>query len=370
MCFITLIDAIIKTIVLNYIMIQETSKFDINNRKYLGSKNRLLDFLEKTITQNTSKKIGVFVDIFSGTGVVANRFRKFSKKVIANDILFANFVINKVFLNSTKNNVKIPKIEKVIKQLNDLKQQKGYCYKNFGDAYFTKENAGYIDAIREEIEVLKNNKKITNQEYYVLLTSLLFAVDKIANTVGQYDAYLKHIGKSSYDKNGKHLSDSNIYKKIELKMPIIIFDGNNEVFNTDANKLIKEIKCDVLYLDPPYNHRQYVDSYHILENIIRWEKPSVFGKTKKFQRDHLKSKYSKKGHATYALEDLINNAKCKHIFLSYNNEGIIPDEEIERILKNKGELEVYKMQYKIFGNGAGQSKKRPITERVFYCKVK
>lgn len=351
-------------------MIQENSHFDINNRKYLGSKNRLLDFLEKVITRNTPKKIGVFVDIFSGTGVVANRFRKFSKKVIANDILFSNFVINKVFLNSTKNNVKISKVEKIIIQLNNLAKKKGYCYKNFGGTYFTKENAGYIDAIREKIEILKNNKTITNQEYYVLLTSLLFAIDKIANTVGQYDAYLKHIGKASYDKNGKHLSDSNIYKKIALKMPIINFDGNNEVYNTDANKLIKEIKCDVLYLDPPYNHRQYIDSYHLLENIIRWEKPEVFGKTKKFLRDYLKSKYSKKGHAIYAFEDLINNARCKHIFLSYNNEGIIPDEEIERIFKNKGILKIYKIPYKIFGNGAGQSQKRPIIERVFYCKVK
>jgi adenine-specific DNA-methyltransferase len=351
-------------------MIQENSYFDINNRKYLGSKNRLLDFLEEVITKNASKKIGVFVDIFSGTGVVANRFRKFSNKVVANDILFSNFVINKVFLNSTETNVKIPKLVKIIEQLNHLKLQKGYCYKNFGGKYFTKENAGNIDAIREQVEILKNINKITNQEYYILLTSLLFAVDKIANTVGQYDAYLKHIGKTSYDKNGKHLLDSNVYKKIELKIPVIVFDGNNEVFNIDANKLIKEISCDVLYLDPPYNHRQYIDSYHILENIVRWEKPLVFGKTKKFQRDHLKSRYSRKGHAIYAFEDLINSAKCKHIFLSYNNEGIIPDEEIERILKNKGELKIYKMQYKIFGNGAGQSKKRSITERVFYCKVK
>ena len=351
-------------------MIHESCVFDINNRKYLGSKNRLLDFLEQVITTNASKKIGVFVDIFSGTGVVANRFRKFSKKIIANDILFSNFVINKVFLNSTENNVKIDKIIKIVQQLNKLQLVKGYCYKNFGNKYFTKENAGLIDAIREKIEIFKKNKKVTNQEYYILLTSLLFAIDKVANTVGQYDAYLKHIGKTSYDENGKHLSDSNIYKKIELKTPIIIFDGNNEVFNTDANKLIKEIKCDVLYLDPPYNHRQYIDSYHLLENIIRWEKPEVFGKTKKFKRDHLKSKYSKKGHAVYAFEDLINSAKCKHIFLSYNNEGIIPDEEIKRILKNKGELKIYETEYKIFGNGAGRSKKRSITERVFYCKVK
>jgi adenine-specific DNA-methyltransferase len=351
-------------------MAQNNSHFDINNRKYLGSKNRLLGFLERVVLRNASNKIGVFLDIFSGTGVVANHFRKFSNEVIANDILYSNFVINKVFLNSTKRNVRVKKMEGLIKNLNTLKPIKGYCYKNFGDTYFTKGNASHIDAIREKIEELKNDNKITTQEYYVLLTSLVFAVDKVANTVGQYDAFLKHIGEESYSKKGRHLVDSNIYKKIELKMPVINFDGNNKVFNEDANSLIRKIECDVLYLDPPYNHRQYVDSYHVLENILRWEKPKVYGKTKKFERDYLKSKYSQRGHATYIFEDLINNAKCKHIFLSYNNEGIIPDSDISRILKNKGKLKMYKTQYNIFGNGAGQSKKRSITERVFYCKVK
>lgn len=351
-------------------MIQNNLHFDINNRKYLGSKNRLLEFLEKVILRNAPNRIGVFVDIFSGTGVVANHFRKFSKEVIANDILYSNFVINKVFLNSTKRNVRVRKVENLINGLNTLKPLKGYCYRNFGGTYFTKENASYIDAIREETKKLKAKSKITTQEYYVLLTSLLFAIDKVANTVGQYDAFLKHIGRKSYDQKGRHLVDSNVYKKIVLKMPAINFDGNNKVFNEDANNLIKKIECEVLYLDPPYNHRQYIDSYHVLENIMIWEKPKVYGKTKKFERDRLKSKYSQRSHATYVFENLINNAKCKHIFLSYNNEGIIPDPDISRILENKGKLKIYKTQYNIFGNGAGQSKKRIITERVFYCKVK
>src|SRR3989339_686919 len=320
------------------------NKFDVNNRKYLGSKYKLLDFLEEKITKNCNKndkKFDCFVDIFSGTGVVANHFRKFSKKVIANDILYSNFVINKVFLNSTKKNVDLEKVENKIKELNNLKSTKGYCYKNFGNSYFTKENASYIDSI----------------------------IDKIANTVGQYDAFLKHIGKESYSK-GKHLIDNNVNKKIFLKIPIIYFDGINEVYNKDANELIKEIKCNVLYLDPPYNSRQYVDCYHVLENIIRWEKPKLYGKTKKFERDNLKSKYCRKTHSVYAFEDLINNADCDHIFLSYNDEGIIPDNEIERILKSKGDLKIYSQDYNVFGNGAGSSKKRKVIERLFYCKVK
>lgn len=350
-------------------MNQDDKKFDINNRKYLGSKYKLLDFLEDKITKNCGDNFGCFFDIFSGTGVVANRFRNHAKKVIANDILYSNYVINKVFLNSTKKNTRLKIVEKKIDELNSLKPKKGYCFKNFGGAYFTEENASYIDAIRAKIEDFKNNKEITEQEYFVLLTSLLFALDKVSNTVGQYDAYLKHIGKETYAK-GKHLADSNIYKKIKLKNPYIFFDGINEVYNKDANDLIREIKCDVLYLDPPYNSRQYIDCYHVLENIIKWEKPVLYGKTKKFERDSLKSKYSKKTHCTYVFEDLINNAKCNHIFLSYNNEGIIPDNEIERILKNKGKLKIYSIDYNVFGNGAGNSKKRKLKERLFYCKVK
>lgn len=351
-------------------MTQEKITFDINNRKYLGSKFKLLNFLEDKILKNTGNNLGTFCDIFSGTGVVANHFRKYAEKIIANDILYSNYVINKVFLNSTKKNVSLKKIEEKIEELNKIKPKKGYCFKNFGDSYFTKDNASYIDAIREKIESYKKNKKITEQEYFVLLTSLLFALDKVSNTVGQYDAFLKHIGKESYSKNGKHLLDSNVYKKIELKNPIIIFDGINKVYNKDANQLIKEIKCDVLYLDPPYNTRQYIDCYHILENIIKWEKPKLFGKTKKFERENLKSKYSRKTHAIYAFEDLINNANAKHIFLSYNNEGIIPDDEIKRIFKNKGELKIYSQDYNVFGNGAGNSRKRKLKERLFYCKVK
>lgn len=348
---------------------KQSQSFDINNRKYLGSKYRLLDFIDSVVIKNCGKKIDVFLDIFSGTGVVANHFRKYSKKIIANDLLYSNYIINKVFLNSTKNNVSIKKVEKIIKNLNELKGVYGYCYKNFSNSYFTEENSALIDSIREKINYLLKTKKITKQEYYVLLTSLLFALDKVANTVGQYDAFLKHIN-SNISNNEKHLVDRSVYKRLTLKMPIIYFDGINEIYNKDANILIKKIECDVLYLDPPYNNRQYIDCYHILENIMRWEKPKVYGKTKKFERELLKSNYSKKSQAVYTFENLISNAKCNHIFLSYNNEGIIPDSEIVRILKNKGELKIYKKNYQIFGNGAGNSKKRSIIERIFYCKVK
>ena len=167
----------------------------------------------------------------------------------------------------------------------------------------------------------------------------------------------------------QHRIDSNVYKKIHLNIPEIIFDGKNKVYNEDLNKLISRIEGTVLYLDPPYNNRQYIDNYHVLENIAIWNKPLLYGKTKKFKRDNLKSKYSRKYDALTAFNELIKLSRSKYIFLSYNNEGIISDDLIVQILQSKGQVEIFEEDYNIFGNGAGKSKKRNIKERIFYCEV-
>ena len=125
----------------------------------------------------------------------------------------------------------------------------------------------------------------------------------------------------------------------------------------------------MLYLDPPYNGRQYVDCYHVLENILRWERPPLYGSTRKFPRAGLKSRYSRRGEAARALAELVEAADCEHIFLSYNSEGIIPDESITAILGRKGRWEVFEREYAVFGNGAGRSRRRTLRERVFYCRA-
>lgn len=119
---------------------------------------------------------------------------------------------------------------------------------------------------------------------------------------------------------------------------------NNLCYNLDANELIKNIEGDLLYLDPPYNSRQYCDAYHLLENVARWEKPEDYGIARKMDRTSIKSNYCKTS-ATKFLEDLIENAKTKYILLSYNNtsnkgndrsNAKISDEDIIRILKKGG----------------------------------
>jgi len=153
---------------------------------------------------------------------------------------------------------------------------------------------------------VKKLKKLqeTEQEKNILLCSLIYAIDKVANTVGHYDAFRK---------------DLDMLQPIKLLIPDIDYSNNdkNKVYNEDANILIKKIDCDVLYLDPPYNSRQYSDAYHLLENLAEWKKPKVEGIAKKMDRFHIKSAYCFK-NATQAFEDFIRGFVNVFQFLKLN----------------------------------------------------
>ena len=359
--------------------------FGPHNRKYLGAKHRLLDFLQETVLGRAPPE--VFIDGFAGTGVVGHHFRRYARRIVSNDILYSNYVVNQAFLNSTPQNVDLDRVRELLAGLGRRPPLEGYVHEQYGGLYFTRENAARIDAVREGIEELSAGGRCTPQERCLLLASLLFAADKAANTVGQYDAYLKHLeartpaspqgpagltptrrARARRPGCGPHLVDSNALKPLELRLPDVeLGEGQHEVYNEDLNRIIGRLVGDVLYLDPPYNGRQYVDCYHVLENILRWERPPLYGRTPKFARVGLKSRYSRRGEAARALAELIEAADCEHIFLSYNSEGIIPDESIAAILGRKGRWEVFEKEYAVFGNGAGRSRRRMLRERVFYC---
>ena len=336
---------------------QDTSKagfFQLQNRRYLGNKYKLLGFIEDIVSQKCAE-ITSFCDIFAGTGVVGERFNNKDISVISNDFLSANYACLQTFLN-TQDELKI---DEKIQYLNTIKADENYFSEHFGNRYFSMENAKKIGAIRKEISNIADSEQEKNN----LICSLLYAVDKVANTVGHYDAFRKKI-------------DS--IKPINLLIPNIDYSHNadNQIYQEDANQLIKKISPDVLYIDPPYNSRQYSDAYHLLENLAEWKQPKVVGIGKKMDRTHIKSNYCLKD-ATKAFADLINNANCKHILFSYNNtkdskddrsNARISDDDILHILSNKGEVDIFERDYKAFTTGRSNGDGN--TERVFYCKVK
>ena len=331
--------------------------FRLQNRRYLGNKYRLLGFIEDIVSEKCGR-IDSFCDIFAGTGAVCERFNDSEIKIISNDFLSANYVCLRAFLGVSEPREK--NISEKIEHLNALPDdESNYFSEQFGGTYFSKENAKKIGAMREEIENIAENA----DERHILICSLLYATDKVANTVGHYDAFRKKL---------------DTLRPVRLLIPDIDYprNTNNKIYKEDANMLIGKISCDVLYIDPPYNSRQYSDTYHLLENLAEWRKPEVAGVARKMDRSHIKSEYCLKG-AAQVFENLVENADCEHILLSYNNTGDskdgrsnarISDREILEILSGKGTVEIFEKTYKAFT--AGKSDGENNAERIFYCEAK
>lgn len=344
--------------------------------RYIGRKNALLDFIEAPLKENSIKS-GVFCDIFSGTTTVAQFFKKKNFKIISNDYMHFSYVLQKAYIENNSepkfsNLAKIipkPDLHKVLDYLNNLDGQHGFIYENFcieGSKntkfqrnYFSSENAMKIDTIREVLESWKTEKKITEMEFYVLLTALIEAVPFISNISGTYGAFLK-------------INDPRISKKLFLEPPKL-FESNksHKVYCTDSNELIPKLKCDILYIDPPYNKRQYPSNYHMLETIAIWDKKLLDTKTGLRPWYNQKSLYCSTVRCIDVFEDLIKNAVCKYILFSYNTEGIIPYNEIIRILESKGKVEVFKQDYLRFKSNSRKSDaKKFLHELLFFVKVK
>lgn len=329
----------------------------INNRRYLGNKYKLLPFITKVVNEECSD-IDSVADIFAGTGAVSSAFTE--KLLITNDLMYSNYICNYAWFGAEEYDPQTI-IDCVVRynSLSDLEDN--YMTENFSDTYFSRDDCAKIGYIREDIESLYENDRINQRERAILITSLLYAMDKIANTCGHYDAYRKGV---VFDKT------------LELYVPLAEVHNNadNKCYNTDANELVKKIKSDLVYIDPPYNSRQYCDAYHLLENVARWEKPEVFGVAKKMDRSSMKSKYCTQ-LATEAFELLIKDINAKYILLSYNNMAAkgndrsnakISDDDILRILKKKGEVKVFSESYKAFTTGKSDIDDNQ--ERLFLCR--
>lgn len=335
--------------------------FNMYNRRYTGSKYKLMEWIRTLIMDNCEGK--TFFDVFAGTGVVTEYMINDYEKYIINDFLYSNEVIYKGFL--LQENYDIDKLIKIVETYNKTDKTKlkdNYVSTNFGDKYFNKDDAKLIGNIREGLENNIYKNEINSKEYYILLSSLLFSIDKIANTCGHYDAYRKIDNIES-----KFKYELILPKQLKAKQQI-------EIYREDSNSLAKKIKADIAFIDPPYNSRQYSRFYHVLENITKWEKPELYGTALKPKEENM-SEYCKTT-APKTFKDLIDNLNVNYIVVTYNNtynskssssKNKITLEEIKKILDNKGETRVFDKPYKFFN--AGKTELKNHKEYVFITKV-
>lgn len=327
---------------------------------YIGSKRKLSGFIKQAICDvvgDLSDK--VFCDIFAGTGAVARSLKPLVKSIISNDIEYYGYVLNR---NYIQNHTPIKNSQKYLDELNNLTlTSKGFIYQHYclgggsGRQYFSDENGQKIDTIRLKLRQWQQQAVIDDTLYYFLLASLLESADKVANTASVYGAYLKHLKKSAQ-------------KNLILKPAIFeINDNSHQVFNEDANALIKKIHGDILYLDPPYNARQYGANYHILNTIAKYDTFVPKGKTG--LREYYRSDYCKKSTVAKQFDELIKNANFNTIFLSYNNEGLMSANEVKKIMRQYGKYDLVSKEYQRFKADKTQNRNHKATQTTEYLHV-
>ena len=304
---------------------------------YIGSKYSLLSFIEEAIRTAVGDVAGlVMAEPFAGTGTVSRHFKREVKKLIVNDLEAYSYVLIRNYIG----NHTIFAFEGLLQELNRLDGVEGTIYLNYclgggkGRQYFSDENGRRIDAIRQKIERWKDSMFIDEDEYYFLLASLIESADKVSNVASVYGAFLKHLKKTAQ-------------KSLILRPAVFETNGNNhEVYQMDANELIRKISGDILYLDPPYNHRQYGANYHLLNTIALYDNFTPKGKTG--LREYRRSEYCMRNRVKTVFEDLIANAQFRYIFLSYNNEGLMSVDEVEVIMSKYGEYSLRTIDYQRF----------------------
>lgn len=347
-----------ETIKENYFYIPQVKKnhVQLQNRRYVGSKHKLIKWIFSII--NKECEGNSFADVFAGTGIVSAIATKHFKEIILNDFLYSNYTIYQAFFGIGEWDQN--KIDNIIKNYNNIygeDLEDNYFSKCFGGKYFSQNSSKIIGFIRENIEENKNN--LTEKEYHILIASLLYAVDKIANTVGHYDAYFKK----------DFIKDDFFMKPID---PISV--KNVSIFREDTNILVKKIKVDIAYIDPPYNSRQYSRFYHVLETLTKWDKPKLYGVALKPEPENM-SDYCKT-QAKNKFAELVKDINAKYLVVSYNNtydsksnssRNKITLQEIEKILNTKGRTKIFEKSYRHFN--AGNTNFNNHKEYLFVTKV-
>lgn len=339
-----------------------TTKFNIGNRRYTGSKLKLKEWIKKLVLEHCSDAHS-FCDIFAGTGVVTDALLENYDTFIINDFLYSNETIYKAFfMNVDFDMQKLLSFKKVYNALDYDVLPENYVSTNFGGKYFEHGDAKAIGYIRQNIEDKK--EELNEREYCILIASLLYSLDKCANTVGHYEAYFKN----------KELARRFAFELI-TPYDTMKMGKNISIFREDSNLLARKINADVVYIDPPYSSRQYSRFYHVLENITKWEKPQLSGTALKPPVENMSAYCS--SSAKDAFSDLIQHLNCRYIVVSYNNtynskssssENKMTLEDIEAILKKQGSTVKYEMPFKAFN--AGKTDIKNHKEIIFITEVR
>lgn len=334
--------------------------------RYIGNKESMVEEIDSFIESRVeSEESLTLFDAFCGTGAVSDRLKNKFNLVINDNLKWATVYTAGRLYASSCHFERLGFDPFAFLNQSDEKVQ-GFIYKNYAPTessrmYFTPENAARIDYFRKQIEEWHKNKLLSEAEYMLLLASLVESVSRVSNTAGVYGAFLKKW-------------DGRALKPIEFIKPAYnACDSLNiKIYNDKTENIISDVKCDILYLDPPYTQNQYGTQYHLLETLILNDHPSVSKVTGSRPVMPMRSNWSKEYKAHILLDRIIANTTARYIVMSYNNDGLMSKEYIEAVMKRYGKPETYcckKISYKKYQNWKSQNHKEHF-EYLFFVEKK
>ncbi|MHB1638832.1 MAG: DNA adenine methylase [Candidatus Dormibacteria bacterium] len=346
--------------------------------EFLGSKQRLLPFLLGAMSP-TFEAGDKVVDLFCGTGSVSAALKSAGAHVEASDsMLWCSLYTRSLLQNSrrpsfagireaVRTRTDRPAYEQVLTLLNRLQPVEGFMYRSYSPAserycgvrrmYFTEENAGHIDAIRQTIATWRPS--LTDGEEALLISDLLRASTQVSNVAGTYGCYLKHWKPRAL-------------AQLILK-PAVFRSGpssNHAVHCRDAEASASRVDGRVVYADPPYTKRQYAAYYHILETIAVGDEPDLVGSTGLRPWQDKASDWCYRRKAPDALRRLLRSlGPVRHFFLSYNEDGQIPHDEVLAIMADYGVVQVLEMPTRRYKSSARPHRGAVVTERLYHLSL-
>lgn len=340
--------------------------------RFIGNKTQLLEQIKEVVDRHAPDAVS-FCDIFSGTASVARFFKQWYQ-VYSNDLLYFSYCLQRGTIEasekpcfetlSSKLGISDPIQyfnEMQTEKMEALPQEKRFFQNNYapigGRMYITDSNALRIDFARNTIEDWHNNELLNDDEYFYLVASVVEGIPFVSNIAGTYGAFNK-----TWDVRSNKLF-------VLIDLPVVCNGRDNLSFNKDGATLLNEICGDILYIDPPYNERQYLPNYHVLETAAKYDFPTLRGKTGQRPYEAQRSDFCSKKKVVSAFEALISNAKFKHIILSYNTDGIMTLEEIESVMKKYGvpsTFEVNYIPYRRFKSRSDATRTEELKEMLIY----
>lgn len=325
---------------------------DTEGIKYAGSKLKLLPHILELAQSTGARSV---LDGFSGTTRVSQAFAKSGYRVVANDVAEWSRVFGSCYLLNT---AKRSEYQELIDHLNTLSPCDGWFTENYGGV--VAESSGHngiqgdgskkpwqikntrkLDAIRSEIDRLELDE-ITET---VALTSLIRALDQVDNTLGHYVSYLKDWSPRSFN-------------DLRLEVPLVWQNSEeHRVIRSDIFPTLQEVSVDLAYFDPPYGSNnekmppsrvRYSSYYHLWTTVCLNDRPSLFGRAMRREdtsdtvaaSDFEEFRRSASGRFIVIdrIEEMIRDAPCEWIILSYSSGGRATAGELNEIIHEHGEL--------------------------------